>query len=75
MWNLPAKRSCKKYRDLVAKVDFELGGIAWHCKEVYEQNKHLYDDYIPTRMLGASNDFTTSCLIPFIFSRRRTVYP
>lgn len=47
----------KKYHELVSKVDFELGGIAWHCKEVYEENKHLYDDYIPTRMLGASNDF------------------
>ena len=50
---LPAKR----YLDLVSKVDFELGGIAWHCKQVYEENKHLYDDYIPTRMMGASNDF------------------
>ncbi len=47
----------RKYLDLVAQVDFELGGIAWHCKQVYEQNKHMYDDYIPTRMLGASNDF------------------
>ena len=51
------KIPAKKYRDLVAKVDFELGGIAWHCKEVYEENKHLYDEYVPTRMLGASNDF------------------
>ena len=51
------KIPAKKYRDLVAKVDFELGGIAWHCKEVYEKNKHLYDEYVPTRMLGASNDF------------------
>lgn len=47
----------KRYSELYAKTDFELGGIAWHCKEVYEANKHLYDDYIPTRMLGASNDF------------------
>ena len=52
------KIPAKKYRDLVAKVDFELGGIAWHCKEVYEENKHLYDEYVPTRMLGASNDFS-----------------
>lgn len=51
------KIPAKKYRDLVAKVDFELGGVAWHCKQVYEKNKHLYDDYVPTRMLGASNDF------------------
>lgn len=47
----------KKYNDLVSKVGFELGAIAYHCKKVYESNKHRYDDYIPTRMLGASNDF------------------
>lgn len=51
------KIQAKKYLDLVGKVDFELGGIACHCKEVYEKNKRLYDDYIPTRMMGASNDF------------------
>ena len=51
------KIPAKKYRDLVSKVDFELGAIAWYCKEVYEKNKHSYDDYVPTRMLGASNDF------------------
>ena len=51
------KIPAKKYLDLVGKVDFELGGIAFHCKEVYEKNKRLYDDYIPTRMMGASNDF------------------
>ena len=50
---IPAKR----YLDLVDRVNFELGGIAWHCKEVYEENKHLYDDYVPTRMMSASNDF------------------
>lgn len=51
------KIPAKKYLDLVGKVDFELGRIACHCKEVYEKNKRLYDDYIPTRMMGASNDF------------------
>lgn len=51
------KIPAKKYLDLVGKVNFELGGIACHCKEVYEKNKRLYDDYIPTRMMGASNDF------------------
>lgn len=51
------KIPAKKYLDLVGKVDFELGGIACHCKEVYEKNKRFYDDYIPTRMMGASNDF------------------
>lgn len=51
------KIPAKKYLDLVEKVNFELGGIAWHCKQVYDENKHFYDDYIPTRMMGASNDF------------------
>lgn len=51
------KIPAKKYLDLVEKVNFELGGIAWHCKQVYDENKHSYDDYIPTRMMGASNDF------------------
>lgn len=51
------KIPAKKYLDLVEKVNFELGGITWHCKQVYDENKHFYDDYIPTRMMGASNDF------------------
>ena len=38
-------------------VDYELGAIAYHCKEVYEADPHYYDDYIPLNMLGASNPF------------------
>ena len=51
------KLPAKEYRDVVKKVDFELGAIAWHCREVYLENPDAYDDYIPTEMLGASNDF------------------
>ena len=51
------KLPAKEYRDVVNKVDFELGAIAWHCREVYLENPDAYDDYIPTAMLGASNDF------------------
>ena len=51
------KLPAKEYRDVVKKVDFELGAIAWHCREVYLKNPDAYDDYIPTAMLGASNDF------------------
>ena len=47
----------KKYEELVSQIDFELGAIAWYCRNVYENNKRAYDDYIPKRMLGASNDF------------------
>ena len=51
------KLPAKEYRDVVKKVDYELGAIAWHCREVYLENPDAYDDYIPTAMLGASNDF------------------
>lgn len=46
-----------KYKNLVSKTKFELGGIASKCLNVYLNNPGLYDDYIPTAMLGASNDF------------------
>lgn len=47
----------KEYKALIKQIPFELGAIAWHCKEVYESNPDRYEDYIPTLMLGASNDF------------------
>ena len=50
------KVPAKKYEELISQIDFELGAIAWYCRNVYENNKHAYDDYIPIRMLSASND-------------------
>ena len=47
----------KEYRSVVKKIEFELGAIAYHCREVYLSNPGYYDDYIPIAMLGASNDF------------------
>ena len=46
-----------EYRRLVKQISFELGPIAWHCKEVYLEDPDYYDDYIPVSMMGASNDF------------------
>lgn len=46
-----------EYDRLYSRISFELGAIAYHCKQVYESNPHYYDDYVPTTMLGASNDF------------------
>lgn len=46
-----------EYKSLIKKIGFELGAIAHYCKEVYETNKSIYDNYIPTNMMGASNDF------------------
>ena len=46
-----------EYRRLVKQIPFELGPIAWHCKEVYLEDPDYYNDYIPVSMMGASNDF------------------
>lgn len=47
----------KEYNECVAQIEFELGAIAYRCREVYLADKNAYDNYIPTAMLGASNDF------------------
>ena len=49
------KRS--RYDQLKKMVEFELGAIAWHCKEVFEEDPHYYDNYVPKAMIGATNDF------------------
>lgn len=64
------KLSVKEYNQAFRQVKFELGAIAHHCKEVYSQNPNKYDDYIPTTMLGATNDFYNFILDSFhIFKR------
>ena len=47
----------KEYNQLVKNIEFELGGIAWHCKEVYESDPRYYDNYIPEGMISVTNDF------------------
>lgn len=51
------KIPAKEYFQLTEQVKFELGGIAWHCKGLYEGDVRKYDGYIPQRMMSASNDF------------------
>lgn len=46
-----------EYSSIMSNIKFELSGIAYHCKEVFETDPNYYDDYIPVNMLGASNDF------------------
>lgn len=46
-----------EYDQAVDRIPFELGAIAAHCLEVYKANPHIYDDYIPLNMIGATNDF------------------
>lgn len=51
------KIPAREYKKLMKQVQFELGPIAHHCKEVYLSDPGRYDDYIPTSMMSASNDF------------------
>lgn len=51
------KLSPREYDTCFEQVDFELGAIAYHCRELYLANRRMYDDYIPVSMFGASNDF------------------
>ena len=51
------KLSASEYRKVIKNIDFELGGIACHCRDVYLADPNKYDDYIPINMMGASNDF------------------
>ena len=51
------KLSPKEYKAIMKKIEFELGAIALHCKEVYLEDPGYYDNYIPIAMMGASNDF------------------
>lgn len=51
------KFSLRKYNQLIKQIDFELGAIAWHCLQVYEEDKNAYEHYIPKSMIGATNYF------------------
>ena len=51
------KLSLKEYNTVMKQIPFELGAIAHYCQEVYLENPAAYDNYIPTLMMGASNDF------------------
>lgn len=47
----------KEYDRLKKQVEFELGAIAKRCLDVYDEDPGYYDNYIPIKMMGASNDF------------------
>lgn len=51
------KLSKHEYDSIMRKIPFQLGPIAYHCKEVYLEDPNYYDDYVPTLMMGATNDF------------------
>jgi hypothetical protein len=47
----------REYDRLKKAVKFELGAIAYHCKQVFEEDPGFYDKYTPIHMMEASNDF------------------
>lgn len=46
-----------RYNELMRNIEFEYGAIAYHCLQVYKSNPKYYDDYVPSSMMGATNDF------------------
>lgn len=53
------------YSALTQQINFELGGIASHCLDIFKEDPHYYDKYVPVGMMGASNtffDFVNECV-------------
>lgn len=46
-----------EYLTLMQQVNFELGGIASHCKKVYLDDPEAYDNYQPLLMMEVTNHF------------------
>lgn len=64
------KLSVREYNKAVKQVQFELGAIAKHCLNVYQENPDYYQNYIPINMMSASNDFYNFVLDSYhIFKR------
>lgn len=47
----------REYNKLMKQVEFELGGIAMKCMNVFTDDPDIYNEYIPIRMMDATNDF------------------
>lgn len=48
----------QRFDELISQIQFELGAIAYHCLEVYNNlGPNYYDGYLPLSMMGATNDF------------------
>jgi hypothetical protein len=45
-----------EYNKIIRNIKFEYGAIARHCLDVYNANKDIFDDYIPVKMIDATND-------------------
>jgi len=50
----------RKYEELIATISSQLGSVAHHCMQVYNDPKrgmHYYDDYVPERMMYRTDAF------------------
>ncbi len=65
------KVPAKKYKELMKKIDFELGAIAKHCMDVYVNDPGAYDAYVPTNMMDESNDFYNFIIDNYDIFRRQ----
>ena len=64
------KLDIREYKQIVKQIGFELGAIAHHCLEVYQSDPGIYDGYIPTAMMGASNDFYNFIADSYVIFKR-----
>lgn len=60
----------REYREVVSAINFELGAIAKHCLDVYEEDPDYYNNYVATGMLGASNDFYNYIMDNFLVFKK-----
>ena len=64
------KLGFREYKQVLKQIDFELGAIAHHCREVYLSDPNRYDDYMPLSMMAASNDFYNFIIDSFHIFRK-----
>lgn len=60
-----------EYNKIVKAIDFELGGIACHCIDVYKSDPERYDDYVPYNMISVTNDFYNFMLDSYFIFREQ----
>lgn len=59
----------RDYDDLMARIPFEYGAIAYKCLKVFEEDPGYYNKYYPVKMIRATNDmynFVEDCHDDFL---------
>ena len=60
-----------RYNELMSRIPFELGAIAKHCMDIYEEAPRYYDAYVPITMIGETNNLYDFVLDSFdVFSKQ-----